>query len=85
MLVSKTFEGFQHLQNIAFCIQSSIKVSTFLFAPLLGPHFVNICSDLVPKCSILGVSWRPAGSKMASKIGQVVIRKHINLVSEAHF
>ena len=39
--------------------------------PHSGPHFFRFWCDLVPKSSILGAPWRPAGSKMAPKIAQV--------------
>ena len=39
--------------------------------PHSGPHFLRFWCDLVPKCSILGVPWRPAGPKMAPKIAQM--------------
>ena len=39
--------------------------------PHSGPHFFRIWYDLVPKRSILGVPWRPAGPQMAPKIGQM--------------
>ena len=39
--------------------------------PHSGPHFLRFWCDLVPKSSILGAPWRPAGSKMAPKIAQV--------------
>ena len=46
----------------------------FFLAPLPGPHFFDICSDFVRKCSIWVSLWRPAGPKMAPKIAQVVIK-----------
>ena len=39
--------------------------------PHSGPHFSTFWHDLMPKCSILGPPWRPAGSQMAPKIAQV--------------
>ena len=39
--------------------------------PHSGPHFLRFWCDLVPKSSILGAPWRPAGPKMAPKIAQV--------------
>ena len=39
--------------------------------PHSGPHFLRFWCDLVPKSSILGTPWRPAGSKMAPKIAQL--------------
>ena len=39
--------------------------------PHSGPHFLRISCDLVPKKSILGAPWRPAGAQMAPKIGQL--------------
>ena len=38
--------------------------------PHSGPHFLRFWCDLVPKSSILGAPWRPAGPKMAPKIAQ---------------
>ena len=38
--------------------------------PHSGPHFSTFWDALVPKCSILGAPWRPAGSQMAAKITQ---------------
>ena len=40
--------------------------------PHSGLHFLRFWCDLVPKRSILGAPWRPAGPKMAPKITQVV-------------
>ena len=42
--------------------------------PHSGLHFLRFWCDWVPKSSILGVPWRPAGSKLAPQIGQVVIK-----------
>ena len=39
--------------------------------PHSGPHFLRFWCDFVPKSSILGAPWRPAGPKMAPKIAQV--------------
>ena len=39
--------------------------------PHSGPHFLSFWCDLVPKSSILGAPWRPAGPKMATKIAQM--------------
>ena len=39
--------------------------------PHSGPHYLRFWCDLVPKSSILGAPWRPAGPKMAPKIAQV--------------
>ena len=38
--------------------------------PHSGTHFLSFWCDLVPKRSILGAPWRPAGPQMAPKIGQ---------------
>ena len=43
--------------------------------PHSGPHFLRFWCDLVPKSSILGAPWRPAGPKMAPKIAQVVPKR----------
>ena len=50
--------------------------------PHSGPHFLSFWCDLVPKSSIWGAPWRPAGSKMAPKIAQVApksLKKSIRL------
>ena len=39
--------------------------------PHSGPHFLSFWCDSVPKNSISGAPWRPAGPKMAPKIAQV--------------
>ena len=39
--------------------------------PHSGPHFLRFWCDLVPKSSILGALWRPAGPNMAPKIVQM--------------
>ena len=39
--------------------------------PHSAPHFLTFWRVLMPKCSILGAPWRPAGPKMAPKIAQV--------------
>ena len=39
--------------------------------PHSGPHFLRFWCDLVQKSLILGAPWRPAGSKMATKIAQM--------------
>ena len=44
--------------------------------PHSGPHFSTFWDDSVPKSSILGVPWRPAGPKMAPKICQVAPKWH---------
>ena len=44
--------------------------------PHSGTHFLNFWCDLVPKRSILGAPWRPAGPQMAPKITQVVPKSH---------
>ena len=43
----------------------------YFFMPHSGFHFLRFWCDLVPKSSILGAPWRPAGPKMAPKIAQV--------------
>ena len=40
--------------------------------PHSGCHFLRFWRILVPKLSILGPPWRPAGHQMAPKIAQVV-------------
>ena len=45
--------------------------------PHSGPHFSTFWCDLVPKSSILGAPWRPAGYQMAPKLAQVVIKNMI--------
>ena len=44
--------------------------------PHSGPHFLRFWCDLVPKSSILGAPWRPAGAKMAPKIAEVAQQLH---------
>ena len=50
--------------------------------PHSGPHFSTFWRVLMPKCSILGPPWRPAGAPMAPKIAQVApksLKKSIRL------
>ena len=52
--------------------------------PHSGPHFLRFWCDLVPKSSILGAPWRPAGPKMAPKIAQVAPKaRQIHLYGRA--
>ena len=44
--------------------------------PHSGTHFLSFWCDLVPKRSILGAPWRPAGPQMAPKIAQVAPKSH---------
>ena len=47
--------------------------------PHSGLHFLRFWCDLMPKSSILGTPWRPAGPKMAPKIAQVAPKCFKNL------
>ena len=48
----------------------------YFLMPHSGRHFLRFWCDLVPKRSILGAPWRPAGPKVAPKIIQVVPKSH---------
>ena len=43
--------------------------------PHSGRHFLSFWRILVPKSSILGPPWRPAGHQMAPKIAQVAPKR----------
>ena len=53
--------------------------------PHSGHHFLRFECDLVPKRSILGVPWHPAGPKMAIKITQVAAKGSEKNIRGAHF
>ena len=44
----------------------------YFLMPHSGPHLFRFWCDLVPKSSILGTPWRPAGPKMVPEVAQVV-------------
>ena len=57
----------------------------YFLMPHSGPHFLRFWCDLVPKSSILGAPWRPAGPKMAPKIAQVGQNASKKILDGAHF
>ena len=57
----------------------------YFLMPHSGRHFLRFQCDLVPKSSILGAPWRPAGPKMAPKIAQVAQKLHPFLKPVAAF
>ena len=62
--------GSAHPKSHIFSLNFNQNFIYFLM-PHSGPHFLRFWCDLVPKSSILGAPWRPAGSQMAPKIAQV--------------
>ena len=62
--------GSAHPKSHIFSLNFNQNFIYFLM-PHSGPHFLRFWCDLVPKSSILGAPWRPAGPKMAPKIAQL--------------
>ena len=62
--------GSAHPKSHIFSLNFDQNFIYFLM-PHSGPHFLIFWRVLMPKCSILGAPWRPAGPKMAPKIAQI--------------
>ena len=67
--IQSIWVGSAHSKPHIFRPKFNQKFILFLM-PHSGPHFSTFWRVLMPKCSILGPPWRPAGHQMAPKIAQ---------------
>ena len=71
MPLFKAFQWVQHIKNLMFFSSKFNQKRMLFLMPHSGRNFLRLWCDLMPKCSIWGPRWRPAGRKMAAKIAQV--------------
>ena len=70
MPLFKAFQWVQHIQNLMFFPSKFHQKLVLFLMHHSGLHFLRFYCDLVPKISILGALWRPAGHQMTPKIAQ---------------
>ena len=73
--IQSIWVGSAHSKPHIFRPKFNQKFILFLM-PHSGPHFSTFWRILVPKRSILGPPWRPAGHKMTPKVAQAALKWH---------